>query len=110
MTPQRTLIAIAIDGKGRLWGGHFGMAPVYYLYSPEGELVEERPNPYGAGHGHQHHDDPKLIIDLLPECAVFIGRRMGEDSKRKLAQKFGIDAVLTSEKTPEAALRAYLSN
>ena len=108
MTPQRTLIAIAIDGKGRLWGGHFGMAPVYYLYSPEGELVEERPNPYGAGHGHQHHDDPKLIIDLLPECAVFIGRRMGEDSKRKLAQKFDIDAVLTSEKTPEAALRAYL--
>jgi len=108
MTTQRTLIALATDGKGRLWGGHFGMAPVYLLYSPAGELVEERQNPYGAGHGHQHHDDPKLIIDLLPECAVFIGRRMGEDSKRKLAEKFGINAVLTTEKTPEAALRAYL--
>ena len=109
MIPQRTLIAIATDGKGRLWGGHFGMAPVYHLYSPAGELLEERPNPYGAGQGHQHHDDPKLIINLLPECAVFIGRRMGEDSKRKLAEKFGIDAVLTSEKTPEAAIRAYLN-
>jgi len=110
MTPQRTLIAIATDGKGRLWGGHFGIAPVYLLYSPQGELVEERPNPYGAGQGgkHEHHDDPRLIIDLLPECAVFIGRRMGEESKRKLAQKFGIDAVLTTEKTPADALRAYL--
>ena len=73
--------------------------------------MEERQNPYGAGQGtaHQHHDDPKLIIALLPECAVFIGRRMGEDSKRKLAAKFGIEAVLTTEKTPEDALRAYLA-
>jgi hypothetical protein len=112
MVTQRTLIAIATDGKGRLWSGHFGIAPLYLLYSPQGELVEKRQNPYGAGQGkaHQHHDDPKLIIDLLPECAVFIGRRMGEESKRKLAQKFGIDAGLTSEKTPEAALRAYLAD
>ncbi len=110
MTPQRTLIAIASDGKGRLWGGHFGIAPVYLLYSPSGDLVEERQNPYGAGQGkaQQHHDDPKLIIELLPECAVFIGRRMGEDSKRKLAAKFDIEAVLTTEKTPEEALRVYL--
>ena len=111
MNTQRTLIAIATDGKGNLWGGHFGIAPIYLLFSPEGDLVEERPNPYGAGQGkaHHHHDDPRLIIDLLPECAVFIGRRMGEESKRKLAQKFGIEAVITTEKTPAEALRAYLS-
>ena len=107
---ERTLIAMATDGQDRMWGGHFGIAPVYYLYTLTGELVEKRPNPYGAGQGgkHQHHDDPRLIIDLLPECAVFIGRRMGEESKRKLAEKFGIRAILTSERTPEAALRAFL--
>jgi len=110
MTIKRTLIAIAIDDKGALWGGHFGMAPVFLLYSPAGDLLERLPNPYGAGQGHQHHDDPKLIIDLLPECAVFIGRRMGEDSKRKLASKFGINAVLTPAKTPDEALRAYLAS
>ncbi|HEY79619.1 MAG TPA: hypothetical protein G4O05_00880 [Caldilineae bacterium] len=111
MNTPRTLIAIAVNGQGALWGGHFGMAPAFQLYAPTGELLETRPNPYGAGQGqkHQHHDDPKLIIDLLPECAVFIGRRMGEDSKRKLAQKFGIDAVLTRERTPAEALRAYLA-
>ncbi len=110
MTTQRTLIAIAVDAKGALWGGHFGMAPYFQLYTPTGDLIETRPNPYGAGQGkkHEHHDNPKLIIDLLPECAVFIGRRMGEDSKRKLAEKFGIEAVITSERTPEAALRACL--
>ncbi len=109
MTQQRSLIAIAVDDKDTLWGGHFGMAPLFILYSPAGELTEKRPNPYGAGRSHKHHDDPKLIIDLLPECAVFIGRRMGEESKRKLAEKFGIDAVLTTQKTPEAALHAYLN-
>jgi len=110
MVTKRTLIAIATDGNGRLWSGHFGIAPLYLIYSPQGDLVEERQNPYGAGQGkaHQHHDDPRLIINLLSECAVFIGRRMGEESKRKLAQKFGIDAVLIDRKTPEEALRAYL--
>jgi len=29
---ERTLIAIATDGKGKMWGGHFGMAPVFILY------------------------------------------------------------------------------
>ena len=111
MTTQRTHIAIAVNDAGALWGGHFGMAPAFQIYDPTGALVEVRPNPYGAGQGkkHTHHDNPRLIIDLLPECAVFIGRRMGEDSKRKLAEKFGIDAILTIEKTPEAALQAYLN-
>jgi len=109
MTTNRTRIAIAVDDKEHLWGGHFGMAPIFLLYSSAGELIEERPNPYGAGQSRKHHDDPKLIITLLPECGVFIGRRMGEESQRKLAQKFGIDAVLTAEKTPAAALRAYLA-
>ena len=112
MTTERINIAIATDAKGRLWGGHFGTAPIFQIYAPTGELLEERPNPYGAGQGkvHEHHDDPKLIIDLLPECRALVGRRMGEESKRKLARKFGIDAVLTTEKTPEAALQAYLSS
>jgi len=112
MTTQRTHIAIATDEKDGLWGGHFGMAPLYLIFSPAGRLLEKRPNPLGAGRGkaHQHHDDPKLIIALLPECGVFIGRSMGEESKRKLAEKFSIKAVLTTEKTPAEALRAYLES
>ncbi len=107
---ERTLIAIGVATDGKLWQGHFGIAPTYFLYHPDGALVEKRANPYGAAAGekHQHHDDPKLIIDLLPECRVFIARRMGDRSRRNLAEKFGITPIITTETTPEAAIRHFL--
>ncbi len=105
----RQHIAIGVDQKEKIWSGHFGIAPVYHIYNQQGELVEQRANPYGAGQGQaKHHDNPQLIVDLLPDCNVFIARRMGDGSKRKLIMELGIIPMLTDETEPEAALRAYL--
>ena len=111
MKITKQFIALGVDKKGQIWGGHFGIAPQYNLYDRSGHLVEERQNPYGAGNGekHSHHDDPKLIVNLLSDCGVFIARRMGEKSKRNLAEKLGIETVLVEEKDPQVALGAYLS-
>jgi predicted Fe-Mo cluster-binding NifX family protein len=107
---EKTLIAVGVDAKEKIWGGHFGIAPYYYLYDQRGMLIEKRTNPYGAGQGqHSHHDNPQLIVNLLPECKVFIARRMGEPSKRKLVQQLEIETVISTEKEPQAAIQAYLA-
>ena len=108
---ESKLIAIGVDQKGQIWGGHFGIAPQYNLYDRAGKLVEERQNPYGAGSGeHKHHDSPKLIVDLLPDCGVFIARRMGGGSKKKLVKNLGVEIVLTEKKDAQIAVKAYLSS
>jgi len=103
-------IAIGVDEQGQVWRGHFGISPRYQLFDRFGNLVEERKNPYGAGSGEKraHHDNPKLIVDLLSDCNVFIACRMGDASKQKLVQSFGVKTVLTEEKDPQVALAAYL--
>ena len=108
---ERNCIAIGVDQDDRIWKGHFGMSPQYKIYDRNGEFLEERQNPYGVVDGlHKHHDNPKLIVDLLPECNVFIAQRMGGGSKRKLAEKLGIQAVFTEEKDPQLALSAYFES
>ena len=109
MTPTKH-IALGVDADGALWNGHFGMAVYYYIYDREGKLLEKRDNPYGIKPGvkHEHHDDPKRIVELLNDCDTFIARRMGEESRRNLVEKLSIETVLTEEKEPEAALKAYL--
>lgn len=103
-------IAVAVSEDETLWGGHFGMAPVYYIYDRQGQLLEKRPNPYGARRGekHVHHDDPQRIVKLLSDCRTFVGKRMGEASKQKLAQNLGVETFLIRAETPEKALQAYL--
>ncbi len=107
---EPTLIAVAAAPDGMVWRGHFGIAPTFFLYRPDGTFVEKRSNPYGAvaGEKHQHHDDPKRIINLLPDCRVFIARRMGDRSKQNLAKNFGITPVITTENTPDAAIAHFL--
>lgn len=103
-------IAVGVDGTGRLWNGHFGISPTYHIYDRAGALLEMRANPYGAGAGkQQHHDNPQLIVDLLPECGVFIARRAGEGSRRRLAEELGVQVFITGETEPEAALSAFLA-
>lgn len=104
-------IAVGIDKDDNLWKGHFGMAPYYNIYSTSGEKIEKRKNPYGAGNGnHEHHDNPKLIVKLLNDCKVFIAKRMGQESKRKLLEMFGITAILTDADETERALTKYLGS
>ncbi|NKQ35186.1 MAG: DUF2249 domain-containing protein [Chloroflexi bacterium] len=107
---KRQYIAIGVDKERKIWTGHFGMAPIYYIYDENGEMVDQRVNPYGAGGGQKkHHDNPQLIADLLPDCKVFIARRMGGGSKQKLVAGLGITPILTTERYPDGALRAYLA-
>jgi len=103
-------IAIGVDAQEKLWNGHFGMAAYFYIYDREGKLLEKRDNPYGVKPGikHEHHDDPKRIVALLHDCDTFIARRMGEQSRRNLVEKLGIETLITEEKDPETAMKAYL--
>ena len=105
-------IAVAVNKNDKIWPGHFGISPYYNIYNKEKNLIEKRLNPHGAGvsdHGHDHDDNqPKFIKEILHDCNIFIGKRMGEKSKLKLAEKLGITTVLTKEPDPVKALAEYL--
>lgn len=104
---NKEYIALGVDGDGQMWDDHFGMSPQYYIYDRAGALVEKRLNPYGVG-GDQdkHHGTPQLIVDLLPECGIFIARHM--DQPGKIA-KMGVQLIMTEERDPQAAIAVYLS-
>jgi predicted Fe-Mo cluster-binding NifX family protein len=102
-------IAVGVGETEMMWKGHFGISPIYKIYTREGKFIEERKNPHGAGHDHDHGDDqPKVIKVLLHDCSTFIGKRMGEESKLKLAKKLGIETVLYKTNDPVEALNTYL--
>ena len=102
----RSAIAVAVGKDGRVWKSHFGMAPFYWIFDAEGHLLERRENPHARK---RHPDDPGRIVDLLPECGTFIGRRMGDESRRRLAGSLGVKPMLVTEEDPLAAVRAYLA-
>jgi len=109
MNEQKNFIAIAVKGNGEMWGGHFGMAPFFLIYNYDAGLIEKRENPFGAGHGkHEHHDNPKLIVELLKDCKIFIAKRMGAESKKKLVKNQRINPFITKKDDPQLALCEYL--
>jgi hypothetical protein len=99
---NRTFVALGVDGDGQMWHADFGMSHQYHIYDRDGNPVETRANPYAA---RPHHGNPELIVDLLPECGVFIGRRMGKPDRLK---DMDVEPVFTDEKDPKLALAAYL--
>lgn len=104
-------IAVAVNKNDKLWPGHFGIAPYYNIYDRNKNLIEKRLNPHGAGHSQHSHEDnnqPKMIKETLNDCNVFIGKRMGEKSKLKLAEKLGVTTILTKETEPIKAIEEYL--
>ena len=104
-------IAVGVGKTDKMWKGHFGISPIYKVYTREGEFIEDRTNPHGAGKGHNHDhgdDQPKVIKDLLSDCTTFIGKQMGEESKLKLAKKLGIETVLYKIDDPIEALNTFL--
>ncbi len=103
---ERNMIAIGMDEKNQLWNGHFGEAPWYGIYSPEGNLIENRINPYReGGEEEREHGNPAQIVELLSECGVFIGLEIGNP---KGAQKMGVQPVTAADVDPQKALAAYL--
>ena len=103
---KRGTIAVGVGDEGQVWQAHFGMAPWYFLFDRQGELVERRANPYAQKS--KHHDDPLRIAAHVPDCDVFIARRMGEQSRHRLKESLGIQPVLTRATDPHQAVRAFL--
>lgn len=103
-------IAIAVNKNDKIWPGHFGIAPHYNIYDLDKTFIEKRLNPHCARNSSHNHNDnqPKLIKEILQDCNVFIGKRMGEKSKLKLAEKLGVTTVLTKETDPAKAIEEYL--
>ena len=102
------MIAVAADKNGKIWKGHFGISPVYLLFDNNGNPVETKTNPFAAGEkGHQHHDDPKLIVNLLSDCGVFIAKRMGDQSKKNLVEKMNVIPFITEKENPSDAVKDY---
>ncbi len=104
---ERKYIAAGVGKDEKtIWVGHFGISPYYFIYDNEGNFIEKRVNPYSKG---QHHDDPNLIVNFLNDCKVFIAKRMGEESRRKLVENLNIETYLTKTKEVEKAIEEYLS-
>ena len=101
-------IAVAIDSNAQVFKGHFGSAAAYKIYDVEGKLIEEIENPHDPRKTKVHHDNPSLIIALLPQVGVFIGRKFGEQSAEKLRKKFGIIVWKTESILPSVAIEEFL--
>ncbi len=105
---ERKNIAVGVNKDEKtVWRGHFGISPFYFIYDDKGNFLEKRVNPYSKG---QHHDEPRLIVDFLSDCGVFIGKRMGDESRRKLAEVLKIETCLADTKGVQLAVKEYLSN
>lgn len=110
---DRIALAVGATESGALWGDHFGVAPFYFLFDRNGALIEKRRNPHGGANGGKaaHHGNPQLIVDLLPECSVWIGRQIGEggEKRRRIVEQAGIEIVSSEAREAEAAAREYLA-
>ncbi len=103
---ERKYIAVGVDDEGKIWKGHFGIAPVYLIFDEMKNMIEKRINPYGANsENHSHHDNPNLIISFLNDCKIFVAKRMGQESRVKLKENFGILPFLTDKTSPEEAIK-----
>ncbi len=103
---ERKYIAVGVNKDEKtVWHGHFGISPYFFIYDFSGKFIEKRKNPYSRG---QHHDEPKLIVEFLSDCSVFIAKRMGEESRKKLTEKLNIKAFLTPTKDVELAVKEFL--
>ena len=105
-------IAVAVNKIDKVWHGHFGISPFFQIYNREGELIENRINPQGAGHSKLDHDEnkPLLIKEILNDCSVFIGKRMGEKSKKILLDRLYVETIFTDETEPEEIVTSYLNS
>lgn len=106
------LIAVGVNRLDKIWHGHFGVSPYFQIYNAVGEIVDKRINPHGIGHEGKHiyDDDQHLLVkEILHDCKIFVGKRMGEGSQLKLSQKLGIETVLTEKSEPQEVVKEILN-
>jgi predicted Fe-Mo cluster-binding NifX family protein len=104
-------IAVAMQNGEEIQTGHFGQALRYFIYettdnsnSNKYTLVEKRKNPH---HGKHKHAKVEEIEEVLGDCSVWIGSKMGKGSMKYLPTA-GITPFLTSESSPGKAVDEFL--
>ena len=105
-------IAIGTIDGAKLQIGHFGMSPFFMIYEIDEnknvKFLEKMKNPYSDPKKHKHADT-KDIMGLLPEIDVFIGKRMGAQSKINIKERFDKTAITYEElENVEDALNKFL--
>lgn len=110
---QKKIAVVTEDGNKV--SSHFGMAPLYKVFTIEagrvmGEENREKPHHerhpnHDAEHGHRHHQHVDMFAPIS-DCQVLICGGMGEPAYRK-AVASGKEVYLTGG-TIWAALQAYL--
>jgi predicted Fe-Mo cluster-binding NifX family protein len=106
-------IAVVTE-NGRQVSSHFGMAPLYRVYSVEdGKIVAEqkRPKPHHTHHpdhnaGHEGHGLHEDMFAPIQDCQVLICGGMGTPAYQK-AQEAGLEVVLAGGEM-RAAVDAFL--
>ncbi len=101
-------IAVAVKEDGKIFKGHFGSAPKYFIFNEAGKLLEEVLNPHDPRKTKVHHDSPNLIKELLVGVDVYLGLKFGEKSKQKLISKFGIVPVVANSDVPLEAVENFI--
>lgn len=110
-----TLRIAAVTEDGERLSAHFGMAPLYRVFTIEnGQIIsdETRPKPHHAQHPHEHdHHEHGLhnhaaMFAPIRDCQVLLAGGMGEPAYQK-ARAAGLDVILTAGKIAEA-IDAYL--
>jgi predicted Fe-Mo cluster-binding NifX family protein len=104
-------IAVGVNKLDKVWYGHFGVSPYFQVYNGNGEMIEKRINPHGVGQEgkHTHGDEqPLLIKEILQDCKIFVGKKMGKGSKLKLEKKLGIETILTENIEPQEVVKEFL--
>ena len=106
----------AVTEDGQKVSNHFGMAPVYHVFTVDGDQIlneEQRSKPHHERHpSHEmdHGRHPAGHADMfapVADCQVLLCGGMGEPAYQK-AQAAGIEVVLTGGDL-HAAVQAYLS-
>lgn len=96
-------IAIAVDRNGQLWEKYFCTAPYFAIYTAEGTRLDIRANPYN-NLKNKPVQNPQLLINLLAECQVFIGKTIAMPEH---IAEFNVMAIETSAPTPLAAIAEF---
>ena len=84
-----------IDGE-KLQIGHFGMSPYFMIYEVNAKddftLLNKMQNPFSDPKKHKHAETSD-IMGLLPDVDVYIGKRMGKQSKINIKEKYNKIAI-----------------
>ncbi len=107
-----TIRIAAVTEDGERLSAHFGMAPLYRVFTIQDNTIvaeETRSKPSHTHHAHDHTSPQHKHADMLApirDCQVLLAGGMGEPAYQK-ALAAGLQVILTGG-TIQKALQAWL--